>query len=729
MTRLLRTSPRELWEATGGNPLALIEARRLLSAAQLAGQEPLPEPVPAGPALERAFAGRAELPPPDSQRALLVAAVSLAHETDVETIAAALALMGIRAEALESAEDAGLVAIDEGRLTFRHPLVRSAVFHGAAPSERRAAHRSLADAMRERSEPEHRAWHLAGAALGHDEEAAAALELAAQQAGERSGYGAAATALARAADLTSNEDARLRRLHAAADAALRAGRPGDATNLLAEPLASSSEPRFRAEVLRLQARIDYLAARPERTSTLLLEASQLLEREHPKLSVEVAAEACTTLQIVGDARRLLGTARHAQSLAVELGDDGASRLALFTLGWALCYSGHPEEGVPLVKETAGAVEHGSDGLDPLEILRASLALDWLDRSCRAFTVAGRAVDETRARGAVGLVPYVVLQQAWHAVRAGLLEEGYAGASEALGLSRELELLLPRMQALLTLTAVTARRGAEEECRAYADEVAALAEGAGIRVFKIWRLYSLGVLSLGLGRFDEAAHDFEASAQGLDELGLHSPSFVPRAELVEVHVRAGRPEQAAAALYRFSASPEAQSPLGQAAAARGRGLLASNEDFEAYFDEALAANELSDDRWSLARTRLCVGERLRRAGRRVDAREQLRLALSAFEEMRAEVWVARAHSELRASGEALRRRKAWQDEQLTPQELQIALHVARGLTNREVGAALFLSHKTVEFHLSRIFRKLDMTSRSELIARFGNVARDAEQALA
>ena len=432
--------------------------------------------------------------------------------------------------------------------------------------------------------------------------------------------------------------------------------PCDATNLLAEPLASSSEPRFRAEVLRLQARIDYLAARPERTSMLLLEASQLLEHEHPKLAVEIAAEACATLQILGDAPRLLGTARHAQSLAVELGDDEVSRLALFTLGWALCYAGHPEEGVPLVKETAGAVEHGSDGLDPLEILRGSLALDWLDRSCRAFTVAGRAVDETRARGAVGLVPYVVLQQAWHAVRAGLLEEGYAGASEALGLARELELQLPRMQALLTLTAVTARRGAEEECRAYADEVAALAEGAGIRVFRIWRLYSLGALSLGLGRFDEAARDFEACAQGLDELGLHSPSFVPRAELVEVHVRAGRPEQAAAALYRYSASPEAQSPLGQAAAARGRGLLASNEDFEAYFDEALAANELSDDRWSLARTHLCVGERLRRSGRRVDAREQLRLALSAFEEMRAEVWVARAHAELRASGEALRRRK-------------------------------------------------------------------------
>ncbi len=212
-------------------------------------------------------------------------------------------------------------------------------------------------------------------------------------------------------------------------------------------------------------------------------------------------------------------------------------------------------------------------------------------------------------------------------------------------------------------------------------------------------------------------------------GLHSPSFVPRAELVEVLVRAGRAEEAAAALYRFSASPEAHSALGLAAAARGRGLLASSEDFEAHFDDALVANERSGDRWSLARTRLCLGERLRRAGRRLDAREQLRLALAAFEEMRAEAWVARAHAELRASGEALRRRKTWQEEQLTPQELQIALHVARGMTNREVGAALFLSHKTVEFHLGRIYRKLDLSSRAELIARYGQAAHDPQQALA
>jgi DNA-binding CsgD family transcriptional regulator len=718
-----------LWEATGGNPLALLEARRLLGPAQLDGREALPEPVPAGAALERAFAGRAEQLSPGSRHALLVAAVSLAHETGVETIGAALAAMGLDANALESAEDAGLIAIEDGRLAFRHPLVRSAVYHSAPPSERRAAHRALADSMRETGEPEHRAWHLAGAALGPDEEAAAALEVAAQHAGERSGYGAAAAALARAADLTTDEDARLRRLHAAADAAFRAGHAADATALLAEPLAAELEPRFRAEVLRLQARIEYLAARPERTSAALLEASALLEDVDRKLSIEVATEACSTLHIVGDAHRLLDTARRANALAAELGDEAVSRLALFTLGWALCYAGRPADGVPLVEETAASAEAGGDGLDPLEILRASLALDWLDRSREAFAVSGRAADETRRRGAVGLLPYVLLQQGWHAVRAGSLEEGYATASEALGLARELGLQLPRMQALLTLTAVTARRGAEEECRAYADEIAELAETAGIPVFRIWRLYSLGVLSLGLGRFDDAARDFEAAAAGLEELGLHSPSFVPRAELVEVHVRAGRAEDAAAALYRYAASPEAECPLGRAAAARGRGLLASADDFETHFDDALAANERSDDRWSLARTRLALGERLRRAGRRAEAREHLRLALTAFEEMGAEPWLARAHSELRASGETLRRRKAWEDEQLTPQELQIALHVARGLTNREVGAALFLSHKTVEFHLGRIFRKLDMSSRAELIQRYGQAARDAEQALA
>jgi DNA-binding CsgD family transcriptional regulator len=285
-----------------------------------------------------------------------------------------------------------------------------------------------------------------------------------------------------------------------------------------------------------------------------------------------------------------------------------------------------------------------------------------------------------------------------------------------------------MQALLILAAATARRGDESECRAYADEAEPLAEERGLRVFRIWRLYSLGILALAPRHLDEAARELEAAVRELEDAQLHSPSFIPRAELVEVYARAGREEEARVAMARFEASPEADSPLGRAAAARGAGLLAPNDEFEARFEEALAAHEQSDDRWSRARTHLCFGERLRRAGRRVDAREHLRAALETFEELDARPWAERARGELRATGETHRRRKDWEHERLTPQELQIVLLVARGLTNREVGAGLFLSHKTIEFHLGRVYRKLGLHSRGELISRFGAAAREAEGAL-
>ncbi len=716
-----------LWEATGGNPLALVEVRRLLSEAQLDGREPLPEPIPAGATLERAFSARVELLPDASKRALVVAAVALTHEVELKAIAAALASMGIELTALEPAEDAGLIELDEGRLSFRHPLARSAVFHCAAPSQRRAAHRALADSLGPVGDPERRAWHLAGAALGRDDEAAAALEVLADQAVERSGYAAAAAAYARAAELTADDAARLQRLQAAAEAAQRGGRAQESIDLLAEPL-TASDPRLRADALRLRARIDYLAGRPKEATALLLESAALLENVDRQRSIEILAEGCVTQQVLGDRDALLSCAARAEALAGDVGDERSHRLATFTRGWVLCYAGQPADGMPLIQDAAEGLEPFGEDLDPLALLQSAVTLDWLERSRDAAAHAGRVIARSRAEGAGGLLPYLIVQHAWHSVRAGLLDEGYAAASEALGLARELELRLPEMQALLILTAATARRGMERECLGYATDVVPLIEAAGARTFRLWRLYSVGVLALGLGRFDEAARELEEAARGLQELGIHSPSFIPRAELVEVYVRSGRIEDAQRALVRFDSSPEAQSPLGLAAGARVRGLLAGNDEFEGHFNEALAAHVLSDDRWSLARTRLALGERLRRAGRRVVARDQLRLALDAFEDMGAEPWRARAQSELRASGETLRRRTHSDKEQLTPQELQIALHVARGMTNREVGAALFLSHKTVEFHLGRIFRKLGVRSRGDLIARFGSVAREAEIAV-
>ena len=710
-----------LCRATHGNPLAIVELGDLLSAEQLVGREPLPDPVPAGPMLERAFAWRAEKLQHESRAALLVAAVSLSD--DLETIAAALASLGVERGALEPVEDAGLITLADGRVSFRHPLVRSAVFHGAAPSERRTAHRALAEALREQRDAERFAWHLASAAIGADEEAAIALEFAATQAQARSSYAAAAAALERSAALTADEDARPRRLFGAADAALSAGRPDDARTLLIEPLAQR-DPRLRAGALRLLGRIDYLEGRPKQAGAVLVEAAELLADIDRPLAVEICTEACSAQLGVADPEGMLAAADRAVDLAEDLSNGDLRELVTLTRGWVLCYVGRSAEGVPLLEQAVAAAE-GAE-LDPLGLMRISGALEWLDRSRDAYRYALDDVGRARTDGAVGLLPYLLYQQAWHGARAGLLREAFAAGSEGLVLSRELELWLPRLQALLVLAAITARRGAEEECMSYVDEVLGPLEDTGLVGYRVWLGHSQALLAVSLARHDDAVRELEAVARGLQEYGIHSRVILPLCELAEVHARAGDSTASEAALTAYEGSTEPQSPIGRATAARARALLAPDEALDEAFEEALSLHEESDDLWSLARTRLAFGERLRRAGHRREAREQLRTALSAFEAQGADAWAERARAELRASGETLRRRRSWEQEELTPQELQISLHVAQGMTNREVGAALFLSHKTIEFHLGRVYRKLGMHSRAELISRF---AREAAQEVA
>ena len=357
-------------------------------------------------------------------------------------------------------------------------------------------------------------------------------------------------------------------------------------------------------------------------------------------------------------------------------------------------------------------------------MRISGALEWLDHSRDAYRQASVDVGEARRDGAVGLLPYLLYQQAWHAARAGLLTEGVAAASEGLALSRELGLWLPRLQSLLILAALAARQGSEREYDIYAEEAREPVEASGLVGYRMWLGHSRGLLAVSQSSPDDAIRELTEVAKSLDGFGIHSRAIVPHAELAELHARAGNAQAAGAALADHEASFEPQSPVGQATAARARALLAADDDFEQAFEETFAIHERSDDLWSLARTRMAYGERLRRAGRKQDAREELRTALELFEHQGADAWVDRTSAELRASGETLRRRRDWEEEELTPQELQIALHVARGMTNREVGAALFLSHKTIEFHLGRIYRKLDI-SRAELISRFAREAAEQE----
>jgi DNA-binding CsgD family transcriptional regulator len=219
--------------------------------------------------------------------------------------------------------------------------------------------------------------------------------------------------------------------------------------------------------------------------------------------------------------------------------------------------------------------------------------------------------------------------------------------------------------------------------------------------------------------DEAIGQLETVARHADERGLFIPGVSPQLELAEAYARAGRGEQAEAVLDRFDGSELHTVPQFRARAERCRGLLAEGDTFEPHFVAALELHGAGQSPFALARTRLCYGERLRRAGRRVEAREQLRAALDTFDRVGAKPWSERVGAELRASGETLRRREAHEAEELTPQELQIALQVAEGKSNKEVGAALFLSHKTIEFHLSRIYRKLDIHSRAELIRLYAS----------
>ncbi|MGH3126388.1 MAG: helix-turn-helix transcriptional regulator, partial [Gaiellaceae bacterium] len=324
----------------------------------------------------------------------------------------------------------------------------------------------------------------------------------------------------------------------------------------------------------------------------------------------------------------------------------------------------------------------------------------------------------RASGAVGSLPALLALCSWQALHAGRWNEANADAAESLDLSEALGQPVAGIQALGALTWLHALRGDEARCREYADATKhRIADDFGLRRYQHLVVVCHALLELGAGRVDAAIAELEEIERYVDERGLYIPGVAARLDLAEMYVRAGRQADAEATLESFESDARESSPLLAAHLERVRGLMADADGFDAYFLRALELHDQVESPFPRARTRLAYGGRLRRAGRRVEAREQLRAALEVFERLGSQSWAENVRTELRASGESLRRREPGAAEELTPQELQIALQVAEGKTNKEVGAALFLSHKTVEFHLSRIYRKLDMSSRAELIRRF------------
>jgi DNA-binding CsgD family transcriptional regulator len=707
-----------LVEATGGNPLALAEMPRLLSRDQLAGRKPLPDPVPAG-TVERALRQRVEVLPEATQEALLLASCSASRNVDV--ILLALARVGLDLTALEGAEDAGVVLVAHDKVEFRHPLIRSAIYHGALPSGRRAGHRAFAEALTGGDRFEERTWHLAAAALGPDEEIAAALETTATEAIKRSGYPAAASALQRAADLTPADDTRLRRLYEAAKAAWEGGRTELALQLLQAPLERCSEPRLRSRIVHLRYLIERLSGSVVVALESLTVAAELVAAIDPEQAVAILVDAAEAAVYAADVDAALVAASRARELAPA---DGAAEdiIADLVLGEALLYAGRAPEANERISRAAGALErHAALRENPRMVARLAFDLTTADRLAEARPTAARAVSLAREQGATSALCYALDASAWNALHAGRWRDAYAAASEGSALARETGQANTLLYMLCELAWIEAGRGQDDACRAHAHEAVELADANQLRFAGMFARMALALLDLGRGRLEQAV----TGLRGVDKIGRQvvatGPDEFPWADLCEALVRLDRPDEARESLEtpgRFARVVRGERWTA-AVSRRCEGLLADEDAFAPHFEQALTIHESAADAFQLARTHLCYGERLRRSGRRIQAREQLRQALELFDRLEARPWYERTRRELQASGEKLRRHEPWKTEELTPQELQIALQVADGKTNKEVGAALFLSPKTVEYHLTHVYRKLDLHSRAQLILLFAS----------
>jgi class 3 adenylate cyclase/DNA-binding CsgD family transcriptional regulator len=706
-----------LYELTNGNPLALVELPRVLSEEQLHGAEPFEQPLNLGSRVERVFRGRMEVLGADAQRALLIASASDSDALD--SIVGALAVAGINASALQEAEDAGLISLVEQSLLFRHPLARSAVYHSAAPSERRAVHTALANALTGPRDVERRAWQLASAALGPDEEVAVALEEAADAARERAGYGGASAAYERAARLSPDLDSRVRRLLAAGDAAWNAGQTPRAVALLEEGLADCREPLIRGRLLNARAHIERHAGDARIAYPWFIEAAELLDDVAPVDAAAARIGAWRASLLAGNGQALAV----AQALMDHAEQDGGIQEFFACLALS-AQDPDPDRRRELLHRANELVEeHGDEVFAPAPRLvsLAGMAATSVESGMR---ICAWAVDWARERGVYGALPASLTRRSSFERRLEQWSTAYATLSEAVMIASEQGTRHFLRGALVDLAEYEALRGEEAACRAHLEEAEALAAvvgGAGSQ----YEQETLGLLALSLGRYEAAIAAYEPLVLGrtYDDVGYDRPGAPPvRSEwlipnLLEAYLRVGRRKDAERLLGpREAYTSRLSANRSGANTARCRGLLAADDSFDPHFEEAIEKHVLARESFDGARTRLCYGERLRRAQRRRDARDQLRPALDLFERFGAAPWAERTRAELRATGERLRPRDEAREE-LTAQELRIALQAAEGKTNRQIGATMFLSPKTVEFHLGRAYRKLGITSRAELIRHF------------
>lgn len=705
-----------LWRATAGNPLALVEIPSLLTQAQLDGHEPVDEKMPpAVVSIERAMLHRVRALPEATQEALVIAAASDSPERLF--IEHALEVVGLDPRALDPAEAAGFIVITDGRLEFRHPLLRSAIYRSAPSGARREAHAALAQASQA---ADRRAWHLTAAAGALDAHAAAALEQAALDARARGGLAESASAFERAAQLSPEPRERSRRLRQAADDARLVGRGAKARELLDAALECASTPLDRAQIEELRGWVEMWYGSPALACELLAAEAARVEEIDSALAARLRADAARASFMAGAVSRGVELAR---SACVA----GSGRFEQAALALGLMLTGQARSARSFLTDIEPVLDDVESPERPRQL--ASLAghvLLWLEEYERARAVLTRIVDDARAGSALGILPYALSVLSEANFRTGNWASAYADASEGVRIADETRQLATIAFGLVCLARVEAAQGREEECYAHVERALAIAE-RGIGLVLAYADSVLGLLELGIGRSERAVEHLERLARRLTEHGLREPAVIQSTpDLIEAYIRAGREGDAQGLLDEFERiAADTGRGWALAAAARCRGLLASDDEFEQFFADASRRHADTPTPFERARTELCLGERLRRARRRADARAPLRSAIETFDRLGALPWAERARAELAATGETVGKRRLHPAEQLTPQELQIALTVARGATNKEAGAKLFLSHKTIETHLGHIYRKLNLRSRTELAHLLASETAEAE----
>jgi DNA-binding CsgD family transcriptional regulator len=676
-----------------------------LSPAQLAGGFGLPGALPLESRIEERFLARWEALPEDTQRLLLVAAAE--PTGDPALLWRATETLGIAGSMVEPAEAAGLLEAGT-RVRFRHTLVRSAVYQAASLQERRRVHRALAEATDAEADPDRRAWHLAEATAGPDEEVAAELERSAERAQARGGLAAAAAFLERAVALTPDTSVRADRALAAAQTKVQAGALDAVQDLLAAAEAGplSELQQARAELVR--ARLVFVTSRGGDAAPVLLGAAERLDTNAPELARAAYLDALHASIFAGRLARPRGSLVEVAQAASAARSHGRTAGDLLIDGFSAGFSRGYAAGLPILREalrTFGPGMPAGEHLLQMPVAFVAAVYTWDLDACEM--ISEHWLSLCREAGMLSELPLALNSRALALVLAGdlagaasLVEEVQA-ATEAAGTEF----------GPYGAMGIAAFRGDEAEAAALieAGHRDASLNREGVRISGVE--WTNAVLSNALGRYEQALGAAQRASEDRREMVFNNLALP---ELIEAAARSGVREAARAAqgrLAEMSGATATDWVLG--VDARSRALLDDGEAAESLYREAIERLARTRVRVELGRAHLLYGEWLRRERRRLDAREQLRLAHEMFTTMGVRAFAGRAERELLATGERARKRNVETRDELTAQEAQIARLARDGVPNAEIGARLFISRRTVEYHLSKVFTKLDISSRHEL----------------